>query len=619
MALSLQSSTISTTSTTTINIADPVFVPYNAATAVDEVEDEEGNDEEEEEDDSGEVVVELNSINMNHIRTTNERLRDDDNDSFGLVYFIFLLLGIGVLVPWNAFISSVQYFQVRTCKINFESLVGILFNLSSVLSLAVLMIAQNGRSHSISSSNSGNRNSSRDQQHSASYFWLVKVPLVAFVVVFVLTDILVLIPSTILDDNLFLVITLIGIVVCGSAVAFSTTGIVAFASLVSPAVGISPFLAGQAVGGVLVSVANFISQAGEDPTIYWNQHCTSPSNYNNTNNNSTRMSSLLKEHTTEDTSYWAPSLNYKNSEISENNGNNCLPYVSPDWNVFIYFLAGSLVLLTCVVGFRKLQHMDGNSNDAASSRNGNNSIHYQSILPIQANDAAGAGANADSDADADANININAAQIMDSEIELEVEFEGRPKQLLKQNQIVVEQQDGGPETTFHHQQYQQKDQRRYDQRLIRANSIISNYGNTGTILEMRQSSFHEPYRDVDNAHSRVQDYNGNDGLVVLVDDNSGIVPPFFLSPSSSQQLQDHNEQHSITSIFYEVKSPAFTICFTFLVTLSLFPSWTSQLRSIHQCQPYTLSGTTNTIIMMRVIKRLQNDLFTPMTFVLFNM
>lgn len=41
----------------------------------------------------------------------------------------------------------------------------------------------------------------------------------------------------------------------------------------------------------------------------------------------------------------------------------------------------------------------------------------------------------------------------------------------------------------------------------------------------------------------------------------------------------------------------------FFVTLSLFPGWTSQLKSIHECSSRL---------------RLENDLYTPMTFVVFN-
>jgi hypothetical protein len=57
------------------------------------------------------------------------------------------------------------------------------------------------------------------------------------------------------------------------------------------------------------------------------------------------------------------------------------------------------------------------------------------------------------------------------------------------------------------------------------------------------------------------------------------------------------------SVFHAVRGPAFTIFATFFVTLSLFPAWTSLLKSVHQCQSRA---------------RLANDLFTPMTFVVFN-
>jgi Nucleoside transporter len=52
-----------------------------------------------------------------------------------------------------------------------------------------------------------------------------------------------------------------------------------------------------------------------------------------------------------------------------------------------------------------------------------------------------------------------------------------------------------------------------------------------------------------------------------------------------------------------VQAPAISIFLVFVVTLSLFPAWTSQIQSAQQCQ------TTS---------RWRNDLFTPLSFVVFN-
>ena len=69
-----------------------------------------------------------------------------------LVRGIFLLLGIGVLVPWNAFISAKAYFQARFCDPNdssekqnddtMESTFAMVYNFSSVISLGLLIFGQ---------------------------------------------------------------------------------------------------------------------------------------------------------------------------------------------------------------------------------------------------------------------------------------------------------------------------------------------------------------------------------------------------------------------------------------------------------------------------------------------
>jgi equilibrative nucleoside transporter 1/2/3 len=53
-----------------------------------------------------------------------------------------------------------------------------------------------------------------------------------------------------------------------------------------------------------------------------------------------------------------------------------------------------------------------------------------------------------------------------------------------------------------------------------------------------------------------------------------------------------------------IQSPVACIYFTFFISITIFPVWTSSLVSIHQC------STT---------KRWANDLYTPLTFVLYNL
>lgn len=71
------------------------------------------------------------------------------NRHFWLLRSIFLLLGVGVLVPWNAFISAKGYFQSRFCDPNdpdntstMESTFVFVYTLSSVLSLGMILLGQ---------------------------------------------------------------------------------------------------------------------------------------------------------------------------------------------------------------------------------------------------------------------------------------------------------------------------------------------------------------------------------------------------------------------------------------------------------------------------------------------
>jgi hypothetical protein len=59
----------------------------------------------------------------------------------------------------------------------------------------------------------------------------------------------------------------------------------------------------------------------------------------------------------------------------------------------------------------------------------------------------------------------------------------------------------------------------------------------------------------------------------------------------------------IRTVWLAISGPAIAIFLTYLVTLALFPSWTSLLRSARLCKSQ---------------RRLFNDLYTPMSFVIFN-
>lgn len=88
----------------------------------------------------------------------------------------------------------------------------------------------------------------------------------------------------------------------------------------------------------------------------------------------------------------------------------------------------------------------------------------------------------------------------------------------------------------------------------------------------------------------------------------GRMPSDILSTSDDESEGhdshcDEAEESELCQVVQLVWRPAFGIFLAFLATLGLFPAWTSQLTSIRQC---------------RVPIRLFNDLYTPLTFVIYN-
>ena len=485
-----------------------------------------------------------------------------------MIHAIFLWLGIGVLVPWNAFISSVQYFQARICPTgfdNFESWVGLLFNLSSVTSLVVLIVVlpmmcfqqeqqwrpQREELQELESSQQQQPpppSQQQQRQPKSHSFWLVTLPLCSFLVVFLMTAGLVLISDPYLSPSTFLALTLVSILVCGCAVSLAQTGIVAAASPFPATIGIHPFVSGQAVGGVLVSAANLLSAAAEDPSVYWKEHCVNNNDNNNSNhhtsiNDSTTSIVRLQQQDGWDNStmtmttselfvseFEAPSAS--SSFPLMDDSNTCLPYDSQDWDVFVYFLVGSIVLLGCVIGFGVLDRTGPHPSPSQRQY----ADQYESVVEV--------------------------------EDEAEIATAGTD------NDDTPNSGEEGTAECF-----------RDEPPLVRTNS-----GNSGLEMSSTNGLAHESYHGIDsNARATPE---GFDGLL----------------------RQNSSDSVSSRTILRAVKGPAFCIFFTFFVTLSLFPSWTSHLRSIHQCDggsdPFTSPSS--------ILRRLQNDLFTPFTFLLFN-
>jgi hypothetical protein len=430
---------------------------------------------------------------------------------------IFLLLGVGILMPWNAFISAKGYFQSRVCSetgepanASIESWFAMIYNGSSVISLGLLILlglvrdqmateaqaeaeildplssspVNTSMGNSLTNHNNAQTNESSNHNTSdsskAHAFWLVMLPLALYLAVFLFTDLLVLAPSISID--LFKVLTLVCLAVCGMCGAIASAGIVATAGLFPSDLAMNPFLAGQSVGGVAVSFANFVAACLEDPSLYWDAHCSG-----DVHNVVDRFGQA---------SVWQRQDQQSYPLRADDAAETCVAYEQRDWAVFFYFFMGTLVLGCCLLGyayidrFQRRRHRD----------------EYETI---------------DSDTD-------EAAA----------------------DDVEVSPRIG---------------------------------------LELNDSSLRA---------------DGVDAPDRLIPKPAGDLAEPETITEGEDSIQEESEPNNDTvAAWSHVKGPATCIFLTFFVTLSLFPGWTSELQSVRQCRTHF---------------RLSNDLYTPFSFLLFN-
>mmetsp|Transcript_12484 Transcript_12484/g.31432 ORF Transcript_12484/g.31432 Transcript_12484/m.31432 type:complete len:595 (+) Transcript_12484:51-1835(+) len=421
-----------------------------------------------------------------------------------MIRAIFLLLGVGILIPWNAFVSATPYFASRLCQsghdnMKFEQWFGLAWNLSSVISLGLIIVGQslsvywkkkkteeslalneeggndNNADPSHDSTNQSNNGSSEGSKDNS--FFTVMVPLGLYMAVFSIQVILVTIPD--ISARNFLIVTLISLAMCGTCGAIATAGIVATAGAFPPQIGINPFFSGQALGGAAVAMANFAAIAiGEDPNDYLDQHCGSSMNRLDEPTVASRVSNVSIATTRRLES-----------------GASCSPYQNLDWAVLSYFLAGCIVLLLCLVGYHSVHQYEIER-------------HTYETVDDQIGEQR-----------------ETSSPYRDEEVE-----EDSPRIGLELNERIQQRQQ----------------------------------------LE-----------SIDDAN-----------------DQNDIEQDEFLDEGEQNIRPDGPK-----SVIPVVKGPATTIVLTFAITLSLFPSWISELKSSHECENHY---------------RLNNDLYVPFTFVFFN-
>lgn len=232
---------------------------------------------------------------------------------------IFCLLGIGSLLPWNAFINADEYFQSRLCSGpssngggSVELWFGLIFNVLGALALGVLLVVDRYQEKRKSSEVITQDTGTEEESHSRQ---MVYYSLSSYLFIFLITTALVLVPRV--PRSLFLSLTLSGIGICGASMAVTGAGVTAVAAMFPPSIGISSYFSGQAIGGLSVAVANLMAALAESPTKFHEEHCKD-----------------------------------RNSDDGDTAGD--CPVYETDLASFSYFSIGCLFLLGCLLGFHQL-------------------------------------------------------------------------------------------------------------------------------------------------------------------------------------------------------------------------------------------------------------------------
>ncbi|GIL90052.1 hypothetical protein Vretimale_18111 [Volvox reticuliferus] len=169
--------------------------------------------------------------------------KEEVQDRYGIVYFIFVLLGTGTLLPWNVFLTEKEFYDVRLhvqpyngyITENFMSLFCLVFNTANLVALGFLV---------------------KFQKH-LSLRVLVLQPLVITFIMLLSTAALAL--RTKIPGDLMAKFTLPSLALMGLCMAFLQGGTMQLASIFSIS-HIRGVVSGIAVGGLVTSVLSFVSQ-----------------------------------------------------------------------------------------------------------------------------------------------------------------------------------------------------------------------------------------------------------------------------------------------------------------------------------------------------------------------
>mmetsp|Transcript_40055 Transcript_40055/g.96712 ORF Transcript_40055/g.96712 Transcript_40055/m.96712 type:complete len:708 (+) Transcript_40055:301-2424(+) len=517
--------------------------------------------------------------------------------SEGFIEIVFLFLGIGVLLPWNAFISAKHYFTQRLCDEDtgrpvIESIEGyfsIIYNGASVLSLAVVILIQyladddDESTVGMEDSNTVTTNTTAITTRStspglgctppppaitttpttrrkllkksssstvsailystknvmspmstkslrvdtsrgnANYTWyMVMLPLAVYLVVFCMTTILVFVPG--IPPTVFAIFTLLGLFICGVCTAAATSGIVGTAGLFDSSIGVNPYFNGQAVGGLLVSMANLLARFGDGSADFFIEFC----------------GSVMRRYGLNDDDDDDNVVEVSISMPETNHDDKCVHYSDISWATAGYFAMSCLILSACILGYSYIDE-------------------YKQVVRRNSF-AVGSTANYSS-------INTKDELLEEATGNRNESGEGTFKPLLV--------------------------------RHLSMDAKSIDYASDGSDDDGRDGGG----RDVSKTGKRAavtfssyQNDERNTTFGVNVDD-------FDRLSTNGSDTSENTQQTLTASIWHSVKGTAVCLFLVYFCTLGIFPVWTTELISAHQCQSSS---------------RFQNDLFTPLSFVIFN-
>ena len=369
-------------------------------------------------------------------------------------------------------------------------------------------------------------------EHNNQYttWYMVMIPLGIYLCVFVITTLFVFIidvPATV-----FTICTLLGLFICGVCTAVASSGIVGTAGLFQPHVGINPYFNGQAVGGLLVALANFLTSILNGSTDFILQYCTASSVSSSYINDD---KSIINSDAEDDTSAGV-----------------CIPYSEVSWATAMYFGMSCCILAICMVGYSYV--------DQYKRLVRQNSFRGDSRIYSSISSRDNAMGNYESFGDTTS---------LEEDIDLDNDDENEEENQINnhKNPLLISQ----------HLQYLSIED---TSELVNGPLSSSSRLNESTISKWKRKA------------------------LVTFSIFSETIENSLQFERLETDSNSENSQSVTMSVWSSVKGPAVSLFFTYFCTLAIFPVWTSNLVSILRCQSST--------------SRIYNDLFTPLSFVIFN-